>query len=32
LPCLSDHLVSPDQCLTTLGIRPPGRVDVSGHP
>ena len=32
LPRLSDHSVSPDQCLTTLGIRPPGRVDVTSNP
>ena len=32
LPRLTDHPVSPYRCLTTLGICPPGRVDVTSHP
>jgi 3'5'-cyclic nucleotide phosphodiesterase len=28
---LNDNSVSPDQCLPTLGIRPPGRMDITGH-
>jgi 3'5'-cyclic nucleotide phosphodiesterase family protein len=31
LPRLSDHSVSPDQCLTTLGICSPGGVDVTSN-